>query len=243
VTAAGPASTASRATAKLPPQFALMVPGADAAAGLAPLAGGAAAQMREVGRPGNAGGPNAAAWLPEYAPTLNLGLGGGAVPVPILESLLVPLNISNLPPHLASTAIYSPLRGGADDSFNGGEASLLTSLPLGLSQDGGVTTMPAKYYCETCGVATTSETNLRDHEKVGAGQAMSRRARVILMSQTRQLAPLRGCILVISKMASHSVPHFRYARRGLAGSWSRPRDGHYAIAVLRMSETLLCFCP
>ena len=143
-----------------------MVPGTTSAAGLAPLA---AAQMSEVGRSGTAGPNAAAAWLPEFAPTLGIGLGGGAVPVPILESLLVPLNISNLPPHLASTAIYSPLRGADGDGFNdGGEASLLTSLPLGLSQDGGVTTMPAKYYCETCGVATTSETNLRDHEKVRA---------------------------------------------------------------------------
>ena len=147
-----------------------MVPGTGAAAGLAPLAGGAAPQMSEVGRSGNAA-TNAAAWLPDFAPTLGIGLSGGAVPVPILESLLVPLNISSLPPHLASTAIYSPLRGSDGDHWSGGgEASLLTSLPLGLSQDGGVTTMPAKYYCETCGVATTSETNLRDHEKVRALQ-------------------------------------------------------------------------
>jgi len=165
-----------------------MVPGADAAAGLAPLVGGpAAAQMREVGRLLGNAGPDAAAWLPEFAPTLGIGFGGGAVPVPILESLLVPLNISNLPPHLASTAIYSPLRGGADDSFVGGEASLLTSLPLGLSQDGGVTTMPAKYYCETCGVATTSETNLRDHEKVLVLETISCCAQVILKQSTWQL--------------------------------------------------------
>ena len=142
-----------------------MVSGENAAT-FAPLADTHGAHSNsDIGPAANAGA-NATSWLPRLAPTVSLGLGGGAVPVPILESLLMPLNISNLPPHLASTAIYSPLRRGEDNRQNGGDASALANLPLGLSADGGVTTMPAKYYCETCDVATTSETNLRDHEKV-----------------------------------------------------------------------------
>ena len=158
----------------------LMLPDGDVG-GFTPLAGGHGPQRgSNAGHAGRAAPPAASAgWMPTLANVAGTRDGGDAsmvqnggadVPVPILESLLGGyLNISSLPPHLASTAIYSPLRGANGAGLNGnggGGAGAAGNLPLGLSPDGGVTTMPAKYFCEVCGVATTSETNLRDHEKV-----------------------------------------------------------------------------
>ena len=181
----------------------LMVPDGDAGR-FAPLAGGRGAQGgSNTGYAEQAAPPAASvSWMPRLVTTSGKGdggLGGGMipVPVPILESLLGgSLNISSLPPHLASTAIYSPLRRAAGAGFNAGSTG---AVPLGLSPDGGVTTMPAKYFCGVCGVATTSETNLRDHEKVPvaarcpAHVPVSRLGLQAMVAKTGALAVFTGC--------------------------------------------------
>ncbi len=48
-----------------------------------------------------------------------------------------------------------------------------------------------------------------------------------------------GLITVISNKASHSVAHCRCARRGLARSWSHPRNEPSPIAVSRIYKALL----